>query len=612
MTEARKGQSNTHYEHTSHVLERRRSLFPPDIDSEEDSDLGHISPLHFDSDLEDINYLQQEDNGLLLSKTDSIEDYDILGVVEHIQGSISTPINAKNYACSETMSPLHISPCIKFSDNTTINETPSKISPIYKLKTPHDTCNTNSKLPKLVRKSLLDSLENSFNKRQLSPYNSPEESKNKQLKLDPKNSKVRTTLFPEVDISLPTKSFYPKSESVMDKVQPKKNIFIKSPILHNSTRKVKNRKKNGQINAGVSHKIRKPKHKTLNKVSLMKATMNAVNSAAINEYIQDLKQINMPQSKHIKLIENKENADPGPAQKSMDQKFVVPKLIETKERSDEFKILETGNNKKRPLSPVSEPDPKKKFFKFSRGKGVVTVNKNIKVQVDHGKMTLMEKEKKEKIPRKIDYDSSDLTVEESLLPNIDNILSSLDRDSCDINNSKITLQAHNSVSASENSILLHPQPPQCTANLILSPISQMCDVTSGLAINSPKKVKNLTSILNKMPNGTSVNVGGTNLFSKQGSSDVVKQKLFPIFSSRTVTIPEKKENKIFTRTSKKFKNLEESQMLLDAGQKRFGVTQCPECNIVYHIGDPSDENMHLNYHNAGHVLKFSVSISKYC
>lgn len=613
MTEARKGQSDTHYEHTSHVLERRRSLFPSDIGSEEDSDLGHISPLHFDSDLEDLNYLQQGDNGLLLSKTDSISDYDILGVVEHIQGSICTPINAKNYACSETMPPLYISPCMKFCENTTINETPSKLSPIYKLKTPHDTCNTNSKLPKLVRKSLLDSSENSFSKRQLSPYNSPEENKNKQLKLDPKNSKVRTTLFPEVDISLPTKIFYPKSESVMGKVQPKKNIFTKSPILQNSTRKVKTRKRIGQINAGVCHKIRKPKQKTLNKVSLVKAAMNVANSAAINEYIKDLKQINMPQTEQIKLIQNKENADPNSKSKRIDQKFVAPKLIKTKEHNDASKALETGNNKKRPLSPVTEPDPKKKFFKFSRGKGVVTVNKNIKVQVDHGKMTLIEKEKKKKVPQ-IDYDSSDLTVEDPLLPNIDNILSSLESDNGDINlkesGSKIILQAHSSVSASENSILLHPQPAQCTANLILSPISQMCDVTSGLALNSPKKVKNLTSILNEMPNGTCDNADDPNLFSKQVSLDVVKQKLFPIFNSRNITIPEKNECKTFTRTAKKFKNLEESQMLLDAGQKKFGVTQCPECNIVYHIGDPSDENMHLNYHNAGHVLKFSVSIIK--
>ncbi|XP_018562394.1 N-acetyltransferase ESCO2 [Anoplophora glabripennis] len=606
MMDSRKGQISTHYEHTSHVLERRRSLFPSDIDSEEDSDLGHISPLHFDSDLEDINYLQQEDNGLLLSRTDTIEDYDILGVVEHIQGSICTPINAK-YACSETMSPLYISPCMKFSENTVVNETPSKISPIYKLKTPHDTCNTNSKLPKLVRKSLLDSSENSLSKRQLSPLNYPEEIKNKtkHLKVDPKNSKVRTTLFPEVDISLPTKSFYPKTESIMDKVQSKNNIFNKSPVLNNSTRKIRTRKRIGQINAGVHHKIRKPKQKSLNRVSLVKAAINAVNNSAINEYIKDLKQLNMPQNEHIPLIENKENKDPSPASKVVDQKFSAPKLIETKTFADASK-LETCNTKKRPLSPISEPDPKKKFFKLSRAKGVVTVNKNIKVQVDHGKMTLIEKGKKKK-SQKIDYDSSDLTVDEPLLPNIDSILSSLENDSCDMkeNSSKLILQAHCSVSASENSILLHPQPAQCTANLILSPISQMCDVTSGLALNSPKKVKNLTSILNEMPSGTPGNVDDANIFDKQNSSNVVKQKLFPIFCSRNIAIPEKKESKTFTRTAKRFKNLEESQMLIDAGQKKFGVTQCLECNIVYHIGDPSDENMHLNYHNAGHVLKFS-------
>ena len=50
----------------------------------------------------------------------------------------------------------------------------------------------------------------------------------------------------------------------------------------------------------------------------------------------------------------------------------------------------------------------------------------------------------------------------------------------------------------------------------------------------------------------------------------------------------------------------EDQYQLDAGQKRFGATQCPECNVVYQVGDAEDENAHLNYHNSVRTLKFHV------
>lgn len=51
----------------------------------------------------------------------------------------------------------------------------------------------------------------------------------------------------------------------------------------------------------------------------------------------------------------------------------------------------------------------------------------------------------------------------------------------------------------------------------------------------------------------------------------------------------------------------EDQYQLDAGQKAFGATQCPECNIVYQLGNPEDENAHLNYHNSVRTLKFQVN-----
>lgn len=53
----------------------------------------------------------------------------------------------------------------------------------------------------------------------------------------------------------------------------------------------------------------------------------------------------------------------------------------------------------------------------------------------------------------------------------------------------------------------------------------------------------------------------------------------------------------------------DNQYQLDVGQKNFGATQCIECGIVYQIGDPEDENAHLNCHNNRKSLKFPVCIN---
>nr|CAD7265992.1 unnamed protein product [Timema shepardi] len=44
---------------------------------------------------------------------------------------------------------------------------------------------------------------------------------------------------------------------------------------------------------------------------------------------------------------------------------------------------------------------------------------------------------------------------------------------------------------------------------------------------------------------------------------------------------------------------------IDAGQKKFGATQCSDCGIVYQQGDPDDEMSHLNFHNSSKSLKFA-------
>ncbi|XP_059055929.1 N-acetyltransferase eco [Achroia grisella] len=82
------------------------------------------------------------------------------------------------------------------------------------------------------------------------------------------------------------------------------------------------------------------------------------------------------------------------------------------------------------------------------------------------------------------------------------------------------------------------------------------------------------------------------------------QKLFPIFSnpnsgtSNTNSKASDKSKKCILKDGSK-------QYVIDAGQKRFGATQCTECGVIYQVGDPQDEHDHLVHHNATDVLRFN-------
>lgn len=221
-------------------------------------------------------------------------------------------------------------------------------------------------------------------------------------------------------------------------------------------------------------------------------------------------------------------------------------------------------------TPSPEPDSTKKFFKSGRHKAVVTVNSNIKLAMNNGKMSLISgkaplkrqavhEENPAKRPKLADFEP-----EQPLIPNtqISNIISSLED--------------------KENQ--------ETNPDVLMSPTSQMCNMTSGLALNSPKKARDLTTVLESMP--------------------LEEKKLFPVFyPGKTVFPTPTKEIKI-NNGARKFKGLAKDQMLLDAGQKRWGATQCSECKFIYHMGDPGDEVLHSNYHSATHIFRFTVSLIK--
>lgn len=484
----------------------RRALFPT---QDEDSDLGHMSPLSTENSNSDSESTSDAYYFKSL-KNHSSDDYDILGNINKIDSDVEgTPMQKKVF------SPEHLSlltsPLLE-NENTIIPDTPIKESPMLRLETPHDTSIQSAGLPKLARKVQIEEDE------------SPEHKK-----LDHSGkAKVRTALFPENETAVvPVKSFYAKTDLNLsfcnrnfvhvDEVKRKK----KKVDVYLCSRRVKSNRY-GQINTGVRHKIKKPKQKKPTKMQILKAAISMIENSPLNEYLNELQQ-----------LQNK------------------PTIIEPLQKAA------TENNKKRQHSP----DVTKKFQVAVYGHDFVCTKKP---------------EQNKTIDTENTFDAND---DVNLVDNncISGLIDFLEDDK-------------------ENA-----RPAKRAKLELLSPISQMCDTTSGLALNSPKKARNLTTVLENMTTATSPQTSNS-------SSDMEKQqKLFPIFQTNPVNKPKKEEKLAKNNQMKKWKSLPPNQMLLDAGQKRFGPTQCPECEIIYHMGDPSEEIMHLNYHNAGNVLRFNVS-----
>lgn len=566
------------YPHTPYIQERRRALFP--AQDESDSDLGPMSPLTSDINDSDTESISDEYYFKSL-RANSSDDYVILG---NVKSALETSDDENN------MRALHLSPFSQLltspiisEDRTIVPDTPIKVSPTQNLKTPHDTSITQTSIPKLIRKSVLENVMNKEgNKRLSSPINFPE---SKRLKVDNKVSKVRTALFPEPE-AVPTKSFYSKTET--NKTELKRFDYnlqddkpkCKKQTLYLCNRRTRGKNRFGQINAGVRHKIKKPRHKKPTKTTILRAALKIIEDSPLNEYLKDIDDLQMKQ--------------------------ITPVAQEIPKKRSEPEI--------RKREPTPEPDPNRKFFKSSRHRGIVTVNGNIKVEVDGKNVTLLQENSVKKTKSDVCFDDADFleenVIDDSLISNVLNMLED-EKENVPTPTKSIVLKAHTSVKASENSILLHNTSQKRTHSEILSPISQMCDTTSGLALNSPKKARNLNTVLENMCAYSSTD--SANVFSKFSSlPNMEEKKVFPIFEKnyRPPKSVEKSDRHAVSQ-AKKWKALPADQMLLDAGQKRFGPTQCIECGIIYHMGDPSEELMHSKYHSYANVLKFNVSILYY-
>ncbi|CAL7939652.1 unnamed protein product [Xylocopa violacea] len=392
-------------------------------------------------------------------------------------------------------------------------------------------------------------------------------------------SKARVALFQDKNyesklknITLSTKNFYSNSESkrnhnvVFDLAKQKhqKKNYIRRSIINIRRHSIGNTTIGG-INAGVSHGVKKPKARS-----------------------------SLDNAKH-----NNSNEQMG-----ISKQDAVLKI-------DEVNISNALPIEDRSSSP--ELDLNKRFFKIKRSSkknssALITINKNVKLKIAaDGKLVLneMNTKRSHKQPKLTDisFDTNDLSVDEPDLEatvkenNVANILKMLEDDWGDNDYDATTLLT------SDRLKHITPLEPVAILNdVAMSPMSNLSDLTSAINIkdsNSPAMVENSSFNSNE----------------KNDDKHTSNQKYYPLFDKDYSSTANKVFNEIAKKSIHSTKenmnwqlsmklNGGDDQYLLDAGQKKFGATQCMECGIVYQIGDPEDENAHLNYHNNKKTLKF--------
>ncbi|XP_034943840.1 N-acetyltransferase ESCO2 [Chelonus insularis] len=411
--------------------------------------------------------------------------------------------------------------------------------------------------------------------------------------------KARASLFQEDKNKSPqfaplsTKSFYKNNNSdrrvsfgfgwkaVGNEKERKKRHSLPSKPHRHSTGSTK-RSKFGLINAGVKHGIKRPKPKRQNQNESFEKKYKPPNdnSSINNQSNNELKENDIP-------METSNILNPS-----------------------------SYSSKAKETQPIVA-DPNKKFFKYKRTTELshqanITVNDKIKLKVSGGKIIRQQKKDQVKEPAskkpKLDpvvFDTTDLNVDDQDLKDTVN-----DKDVANLLKILEDDWADDDYDIMEPVTITITRSPLKAASLKndsipMSPASVLSTMTSSMNIEDQNSLKNFTNKLESIESQENSNK----------VDDENSKKLFPIFdkgySSNLSTSEniEKKGNRGIKRShawqlSVKT-NGDSTQYQLDVGQKRFGTIQCSECNVIYQIGEPEDENAHLVFHNNVRKLRFN-------
>ncbi|XP_035724658.1 N-acetyltransferase ESCO1-like isoform X2 [Vespa mandarinia] len=342
------------------------------------------------------------------------------------------------------------------------------------------------------------------------------------------------------------------------------------------------RRKWCEINAGVFHAIKKPKPPKLK-----------VNKESRKEISKDV----------VKSINSKQNS------KQNDLEFSNVKEIDQINTNKDMIIEKT----------ILQVDSNKRLLKTNVSNSIIQqpnlpnaiVNPNVKLKELNGQIGRNESKNclhksscKSSKPMDLFFDdATDLNVDKPEFEviikksKIDDILKVLEDDwaddEYDTMETLITNNMKNNVSPLKS---------------IITPSNLEIPSSNELSKMISMNIKDTPSITNnKNSSSTIQNLDDMTEVEKEN-----KEKYYPIFNKGySMKNAESDVTKLTHGTKKSTKwqlsakgSGNENQYQLDAGQKNFGATQCSECGIVYQLGDPEDENAHLNYHNSVKTLKF--------
>ncbi|KYN40575.1 N-acetyltransferase ESCO1 [Trachymyrmex septentrionalis] len=489
--------------------------------------------------------------------------------------------------------------------NQSITETPRKgRTPESKQTTPLSSVSKTVPLPKLHRRKSFSTIETSVGfspeqKENTLKRRAREQSGAKPTKLfkgdDGFVPRARASLFQErkheysslKDFSLSTKTFYSGNVKSERPFSNYKSSDIKKrrslPSQNSSRRSLTKKRRFGKINAGVGHGIKKPKPK--------------VNTETLKNEEQHITQ-NLTASSKSPPVEETQ---------SMEANMIAERA---------------------PPSPMI--DENKRFFKTNRTirsnqAATITVNDKIKLKVTDGKIELKENQKrvslnahKQKLKTvNVSLDVTDLIVDEPEVEatlhqeKVNDLLRILEDDWANDEYDTMTSLTHiaNAFSPLQSTTML-------SKDTIMSPATELSNMTSTMNITDAAPLNNFGNL--SLDNANNSNNNNNNNNKKEKEKEIeenTEKRYFPLFT-KGYSVPDNIfEYVCNAKTTKATKrNMQwqisakgggaEDQYQLDAGQKRFGATQCPECNVVYQMGDAEDENAHLNYHNSVRTLKF--------
>ncbi|KAJ4428929.1 hypothetical protein ANN_25925 [Periplaneta americana] len=254
------------------------------------------------------------------------------------------------------------------------------------------------------------------------------------------------------------------------------------------------------------------------------------------------------------------------------------------------------------------PGPSQCFFHFDEE--IVIAWTHVGLKVSNGKFSLNRPGGKPKTPK-----SQQVEKSEAFEPiGIDKSTAEAVQDSVHDNIAMLLQQLEQSP---------EKEPPPVTIEDMQSPnhnISAITSSTSSLAIDDEPKATRSSSTSNENEEvhfeNSQADEGGYLFVDPPCGEDVIpdtekeneNKKYFSIFykspaSKKFTDVTNVKRPRGVKRP---WKSIGENQYIIDAGQKRFGVTQCKECGIVYHIGDPQDEMSHQKYHDQVNSVTYSA------